>query len=238
MNKCYTKKINKGTDIVQTSSLEWYLMRFGEEKEVISKGNFEELWKIPKFKNVIFGFTEKFITENNNFLKENNVRFFCLEYPKNLFELNQQIDLNVTHVEIRDSLCFNLKDISNMCHKKNIKIICELNYNHSYSVDKIGFFVRPEDVCFYDSFIDYGIIRNETKDPNSIPRIYDNGVFNEDLQLIIYGLNVSVKNLNILSDFGETRSRCNGRCLLNKCSLCDRYSNASNELIKNDIAIR
>lgn len=118
----------------------------------------------------------------------------------------------------------------NFTKKKGIRLRCFCNYCEKKwdSIDTIkNFFIRPEDIPYYSQFIDtFEIIDiNDNKAYNTLYEIY--GIeykWKGKLKDIIYNYDGEEINSTILDEFGNYRSRCRRRCLIdsNSCKICDR----------------
>jgi hypothetical protein len=117
----------------------------------------EELCK--KYNNLYIMFPLSYYNEilENNY----NIKYFFDTRVNNWDLLYTLINTNITDIYITDELCFELKKISQITKNKNINIRTFLNVaQSSVGGDRIPalkkFFIRPEDVDLYSSYIDVG----------------------------------------------------------------------------------
>ena len=137
--------------------------------------------------------------------------------------------LNVTDIRIGGDLPFMMEFTKNFAKKNGIRLRCFCNYCEKKwdSIDTIrNFFIRPEDISYYAQFIDTFEFMdvNENKAYNALYEIY--GIkhkWDGKLKIIIYNYDGEEINSTILPQFGEYRSRCNRRCLIEptSCKICD-----------------
>lgn len=138
--------------------------------------------------------------------------------------------LNVTDIRIGGNLAFMMKITSDFIRKKGIRVRCFCNNCEKKwdSIDTIkNFFIRPEDITYYAQFIDTFEFKDisENNAYNTLYKIYAiDQRWNDKLKDIIYNYDGEEINSTILPEFGEYRSKCNRRCLIEptSCKICDQ----------------
>ena len=151
--------------------------------------------------------------------------------------------LNVTDIRIGGDLPFMMEFTKNFAKKNGIRLRCFCNYCEKKwdSIDTIrNFFIRPEDISYYAQFIDTFEFMdiNENKAYNTLYEIYAiKQKWDGKLKDIIYNYDGEEVNYTILPEFGEYRSRCRRRCLINpnSCKICDRIIELSKSLNQKNI---
>lgn len=123
--------------------------------------------------------------------------------------------------------------------KKNtmIRVSPTISPNVSLSIDSTNassFFIRPEDLDKYNGaidIIDFKMIDQDKED--TLFQIYKHGTFNFNLKELIEGLNCTVPNLFIPSDFAQARLNCGQHCKIpgRGCSLCDTQLSLTNTIV-------
>ena len=133
-------------------------------------------------------------------------------------------------------LGFDLKNVSSILHSENIQVrvipnLAQSAFEPNNSFYK--FFIRPEDVDFYSSFVDVFEFTTHSAQ-NIVYEIYAikkewRGGLNE----IINGLRDCTTLSNQLpAFFSNKRLNCNKRCGYGKCNFCNDIMNFTNEMAK------
>lgn len=143
-------------------------------------------------------------------------------------------DLEVSDIYIDGPLAFQCKLIRD--GKKNVKIRMSPNIssNGSILVDKkpSSFFVRPEDLSLYESFIDIIDFKVDNKEKeDTLYKIYHRGTFNFSISDLIDGL-PQISNLMFKEEFGKRRLNCGQKCKIPgySCHFCETYFKIGSEL--------
>jgi hypothetical protein len=142
---------------------------------------------------------------------------------------------NPTDMYICEELGFSLDKVSKILHDNNIKVrvfpnICQSSFPETPSIKT--FFVRPEDIDFYSTFVDvFELISDEERQP-ILYKIYKQGKWFGKIQEIIPTFKGKLDSRYILNTFGVVRSKCGKRCMYvpGSCSICLRYSELATTL--------
>ena len=171
-----------------------------------------------------------------NELKKHGTPFYFSEPCYDWDQLKANISLGVSDVFISGTLGFELDKVSAIAKANNVKIRCYANITQSWGANWgdgfKGFYIRPEDVDFYDQYVDIIEFYNSVDKQNVLYEVYfKDKEWNGNLREIIQGLTLDINNYYILgSEFARRRSQCGKKCLKgNRCELCDRLV----ELAKN-----
>lgn len=160
-----------------------------------------------------------------NTFVENSIDFFFLHMANNWVTLHYLIGLKVSDIYITEALGFEIDKASKICHDNNVtvRIFPNVAQKELPPYDILSFFIRPEDIDFYDQYVD--VCEFFYKDITQQPVYYkiyakDKQWFGE-LQEIIIGLEQSIDSRHIVKQFAEVRSHCGMRCLKGTpCQLC------------------
>ena len=179
-----------------------------------------------------------------NDLKKANISFFYYEYAKTLDQIYGLIHLGASDVYITESAGFNLKEIGEYCHNKDVLVRVIPNiaqYTLGLSVlipDSCKFFIRPEDTSTYDQYVDVFEIIAPVDKTSVLYEIYKNGVWDGDLNKIIAGFNNILPNASLLPHFGTARLSCQQKCMLGKCNQCIVMEELAKKFDKNEITFK
>lgn len=163
-------------------------------------------------------------------LKEEEFNYFYDLMVDTWDKLAAAVTLGVSDVYICNEFAFSLKEIAKYCHSRNIRIRVYPNVAQTSFKEIEGrnpltkFFIRPEDIPFYEPYIDVlEFFVDQLDKQDVLYDIYKNQRWQGNLSILILGLSENeLFNYNILPDFGENRVSCDKRCCLNKCHICDR----------------
>lgn len=89
-----------------------------------------------------------------------------------------------------------------------------------------GAWVRPEDIHYYEPYIDtFEFMVKDAQQERGYLSVYKEGYWNDDLSLLITGLNKSIENYILNSEeFVPKRLICRQRCENGgACHICDKY---------------
>lgn len=145
---------------------------------------------------------------------------------------------------ICEDLGFSLHLVSQILHsyKINIRVypnICQSNFPETPSLKT--FFIRPEDVQAYSSFVD---VFELISDENSISVLFKSYVQDKvwfgKINEIIPSFKGDLNSKFLIPNFGAVRSVCRKRCMwkLNSCTICDRFADVAEDLENNKIVVR
>lgn len=172
-------------------------------------------------------------------LYELNIPFFFDLRVTTLDTLSKITQLGVSDVYICNNLCFSLSTIAPICHKYGINIRVYpnvLQYEKEKTTPYLcNFFLRPEDIKYYEKYIDYLEFFGDRLDKQSVLfEIYKSGRWEGKLNDLILGFEDEVFNEEVIVDFGKYRTSCRHSCDSDKCNLCG----AVNDLLKTYNRIR
>lgn len=178
-------------------------------------------------------------TQHITMLQHFDLPFFFNHYCGDIDTLSGILSYNPTDVYITNTLCFNMIEISNYIHSKNIKVRVCPNIAQSSWTELRGpssFFIRPEDIDFYSSFVD--VFEFTTHSAQNI--VYEIYAVKKEwcggLNEIINGLRDCTTLSNQLpAFFSNKRLNCNKRCGYGKCNFCNDIMNFTNEMTKEGI---
>lgn len=157
-------------------------------------------------------------------------------------QLRTAAAIGVSDVYIAEELGFEMPQVYKFCHSHNIKVRVYPNIAQSSTtlIPNIrAFFIRPEDIDVYASYIDclefYGPIEKQ----DVLLRIYrETKIWPYDLSVLILGL-PSINSALIKKDFGLQRLDCGKICLRNGgCDICGHVAALSKLAKENNIAIK
>jgi len=180
------------------------------------------------------------------FLDEQNkpkIRFFFDIEINDIDILNGVLKLGVTDVYLVENLCFELKELSTIIHSYNTSIRVYPNVAQSkwYNTPALKkFFIRPEDIDFYEDYIDTIELYNVDKQIDIYYNIYAIkkkwfGKLNE----IIIDFNSEIDNKYIIPRFAEMRIKCNKKCFKGgRCRRCDIIEQLSDSLEAGEIVVK
>lgn len=173
---------------------------------------------------------------------DNDIPYFYDVFVDSWDMLNGMIKYGVSDVYIVNEFAFYLPQIKKNCGDE-VKI--RVFPNVSQSTDKLhvlptvtSFFIRPEDIPFYEEYIDvcefFGTVdRNEV-----LYKIYTSGKWLGNLKELIIGLKEDIPNASIVPYFGQRRAICKKSCVNGNCNLCDQIVQLANSLQENGLEVK
>lgn len=171
------------------------------------------------------------------------IPYFIGYFIHDWVHLHRYLNSAVTDLYITESLCFDLENVSKLVHEKGKSIRVFPNVAQSEDMKFINgiktFFIRPEDIPIYESYVDVCEIWGDEKKQPIYYEIYTKdkkwyGKLNE----IIYGLKSDIDSRRILPMFAERRVGCGMRCLkTQRCNFCDNMEDLSKELENKELII-
>lgn len=174
-------------------------------------------------------------------LKNANISFFYYEYAKTLDQIYGLICLGASDIYVTESAGFNLKEIGEYCHNKNVLVrvipnIAQYTVGLSLSIPSpCKFFIRPEDTSIYEKYVDiFEIIAPQDK-LSVLYEIYKNRIWNGDLNKIITGFEDILPNASLIPHFGTIRLSCQQKCMLGKCNQCIVMKEMAKKFDKNKV---
>lgn len=142
--------------------------------------------------------------------------------------LNGFIKQGVSDVYIGNEFGFNMKKISTICKEANVNIRVYANVAQT-NCPSVGdtmtqFFIRPEDIKFYEDYVDVVEFFGPLDRQDVLYDIYTNEKWAGNLKHLIIGLEQDINNLIISNHFGVIRTNCEKRCAYsNACNICNRF---------------
>lgn len=167
-------------------------------------------------------------------MRETGMAFFYADYVRTWDSLNGFIQEGVTDVYIVEEMCFDLPIVRKIVGNKMIRVIphiAQSSYSGTPAMKK--FFIRPDDLPYYEHYIDVLEFIN-IQNPNSsitMARIYKDAGWAGNLGEIISDFNEIIDNRDILSGFAERRIECGHRCMKgNTCNICVQYGETAKKI--------
>lgn len=185
-------------------------------------------------------------------LQEDEIKFFFNEeYPAtSLCMLDSLIELGVSDVYIADDLCYNLPEVSEYCHSKDVGIRTILNripstaLNRSFDTKSIVY--RPQDRKLLSNYID-------TFEFDCGKKPYDWAKFDVlyrawferehwhgNIQEINDDLDFGFDNDTVFPRFTDYKINCGRRCsqrVTNTCSKCSQFLELAHILKSKGVAL-
>lgn len=241
-----------------SKNLEEYIKNAAEEGKIIyieidaTAINKEDLYRLQnlcQFDNWILQFPLKIVSTNNdNTIDKNKLnavtsccnKYMFLDMASDWEVLNYFLSLNPCEVYITNSLCFDLPNVKKVCGDVGIRIIANVAqsaWTDSSAITK--FFVRPEDVVYYEPFLSGIDFFGENIIQEIMYKAYVRGYWLGNIEEFIIGFNDNVDNRRLPPDFGEKRIGCKKRCMSGSgCKLCIRMKEFGQRLEKTDMIIK
>lgn len=152
------------------------------------------------------------------------------------------IEYNVTDIYIIEGMGFELDKISKIAKAHNTQIrvypnVAQSSWNSTDDLRK--FWIRPEDIGFYDDYIDVCEFFGDKEKFDILYNIYkkDKKWFG-NLNEIIIGLKEHIDSRYIVPRFVKKRVRCGRECMKGgNCQMCDRIKELSSNLEKAGLMI-
>lgn len=163
-------------------------------------------------------------TQNYEPIAALKLPFFFIDGVNCYDDLVGQITLGVSDVYILNELCFNLDEISKYCHENKVQIRVYPNVAQSasnFAVDEFKkFFIRPDDISFYEEYIDVIEFFGPLDKQPVLYDIYTDERWIGNLNDVILGLTKEIDNKTVVPYFGEARQKCRKRCIFGRCDIC------------------
>lgn len=220
-------------------------IKLHDKKEIMDYNLIDQLCQLVEElpENDIALVFPKFDKDYIDRLHTNNskIKFFFDVLIREWETLNYFIKLGVSDVYIIEQLCFELKDVAEFAHKNNVQVRTFPNISQK-TMDATpaikGFFIRPEDIPFYEEYIDVLEFFDMTKKSiETLLKIYtETKKWYGDLKELIIGLDCEFDSRFITPRFCERRLNCQRKCLKGKsCNFCDNVQELATTLKKNGI---
>lgn len=175
-------------------------------------------------------------------LRDNHIPFFFDTLVSTWTELIFLKQLQVSDMYIVEALGFELDKVHKILSKNNIKVrvfpnVAQKDVN---DYDIYSFFIRPEDIDFYDNYVDVcEFYTDKVKNDETYYKIYSKDKkWYGDISEIIIGLKDHVDSRAIIGQFAQSRVKCNQKCLKGEpCNHCEKIVQLSELLIKANLLI-
>ena len=232
VNEIILKYNHKTTEIIE------YVKKYDQEQRIIlnaagldalsllaSKDIFIAVKEIHPNAALLLSFNHKNTLDS---IKEWGIDFFFMELVDSWDKLNSYIKLGVSDVYIGNEFAFSITSIGKYCHDHNVKVRAYVNVAQSSStmgnMDTItSFFIRPEDIEYYDDYLDVTEFFGPVEKQDVLYEIYTKGKWLGNLKDLIIGLKDSVNNRVIMGCFGVVRMRCGKHCNYQNCNICTSF---------------
>ena len=195
-----------------------------------------------KYKNIkiILDFNNK---DHLSRVQEIGLPFFFANPVTTIDQLHGLLTYKPTDMYICEELGFFLDKISRILHENNIRVrvfpnICQSSFADTPSIKT--FFIRPEDVSIYATFVDVFELVADEKRQQVLYKIYKQEKWFGKLKDVIPTFKGELDSKYLLNTFGMIRSKCGKRCLYKpgSCAICDRFSELAKTFEINKIVIR
>lgn len=198
------------------------------------------IWDMNKYNIAICFESELFGTKIFEKIKNSKIPFYYNASIDNWEDLNKYTERNVESVFICGDLAFDLVRVSNFCKKHHVRIrcypnVCQYLWDNSEGIKT--FFIRPEDVDYYDDYIDILEFWNSENIQNPLYETYfHDKKWAGDLREIIQGLKFRVNSYYILGNqFAKYRTDCKRDCIKGSdCNLCQSIIDFANTIENSD----
>ena len=192
-------------------------------------------------------FLDQLDEEEENLLttiKENNIKFCFFTLVSDWDVFRGLVTLGVSDIYIVDNMAFELDKCSKIAHENNICIrvfpnIAQSKWDNTPGEKK--FFIRPEDLQYYEGFVDVVEFLGERDNFYTIFDIYySDKQWHGDLNEIIYGLDINLDSRFVLPEvFAKTRIKCGKKCMKGvPCNICTRIKDVSETLKDKNLIIK
>ena len=197
-----------------------------------------------KYKNI------KFLFDLNNFNKDSlwkmnnsSLRYFFVNPITTIDQMWGVLKYKPTDMYICEELGFSLDKVGKILHEENIKIrvfpnICQSSFHDTPSLQT--FFIRPEDVGIYSTFVDVFELVSDAERQSLIYKIYKQGNWFGKIKEIIPSFKDDLDGRFLLDSFGMTRSICGKRCMYkpDSCNICTRSADLAKTLEDGHIIVQ
>lgn len=164
-----------------------------------------------------------------NILKEHKIPFMFSDLVTSWDQLTLFAQKGTSAMYITEEMGFELDKVYNILHPQNIAIWIYPNVAQSSAADTDDmhkFFVRPEDIDFYEQYVDVCHIYSKLGEEHTQKRALDiykrKSWFGFLGDLIIDFKSHGPLNSGALDFFAQRRSKCGKRCLKGyECKVCD-----------------
>lgn len=142
-------------------------------------------------------------------------------------------DLTISDIYVVEELCFALDKVAELAHSKNVKVrvfpnIAQSDWGETEDIYK--FFIIPEDLQYYDKYVDVYELFVSAKTYNADPiyESYRNRKWFGPIREIIYDYHGNINSKHVIPVFGERRVTCEKRCMKGgTCQICEAFAKLS-----------
>lgn len=175
---------------------------------------------------------------HRKYLEEYDIKYFCEYYIDSYIKLRYFLDnTNVSDIYISDDLCYNLKEIKEICESRDISIRMILNKIPSTFIYAGELYdapiFRPQDFDILDKYIDtaeFDCWKGNKYLWNKYIVLYrrwfNKKEWNEDLRYLNDDISFEFNNDKVPLGYSSFRSTCMHRCMMRNnspCSKCNRF---------------
>lgn len=154
-----------------------------------------------------------------------NIPYFQNNILSSYWEVENAILNGVSEIFIGNDLFFDLENLSK--YKIPIRTIANLAVSNSNFLNDNGIkgtYIRPEDIEYYEQYIDVlSFYAENLKAEETLLKIYqEDHYWPGTLSKIIYNLKENVDNRALPEEFAQVRINCRQKCMRNKtCNFCE-----------------
>ena len=201
---------------------------------------------IDKYPNLKIRLTQNLIKTNAEFFEkifELKMPFFFEDHAYSWDTLYNLLYYSPTDIYITQELGFELDKIAKILHERGIQVRVFPNVAQAggKNIDAIKtFFIRPEDIQYYEPFVDVCELYGHDRKAATYLKIYkkDQKWFGQ-LGEIIIGYKGILDSRFIIPIFAQARVKCGKKCLKGrKCHICERIEEAAETLKDNNLLIK
>lgn len=222
---------------------------FIQDEQDFIENNRIKLFKAIKNEHPELNFTLKISRYDENksnsiikIIQEAEIPYFFNTGVRDWATFRGYLALKPCAMYITDNLGFEIKQCAEAAHAERVSIriipnAAQGTWDKAAGITK--FFVRPEDVKVYESYVDVMELFGTPDMLATYYRIYaiDKKWFG-DLGEIIINFNDSLDSRNLLPSFAERRLNCGQKCLKDfSCKICAAQKTLSDVLIKNKLSL-
>lgn len=174
-------------------------------------------------------------------IKEKNIPFFTTLFVSNWDAFRGLIDLGVSDIYVVENLAFELDKCGKIAHENGVQIrvfpnICQTAWVDIPDIKK--FFIRPDDVEYYEPYVDVFEFMCDVDKEEPLYKIYKDRKWFGELSEIITDFNAPFDGRCVLPLFGKMRVSCGKRCMSgSSCGICDSIQELSKSLGDKDLYI-
>jgi hypothetical protein len=173
----------------------------------------------------------------------NGFTFYFKDYVRDWDTLHGFISLGVSDMMIVEELGFDLIKVSGVAWEHDIQIrvmpnVAQSSWNQTPALKK--FFIRPEDVDIYESYVDVFEFFGQKDKQDTYYRIYEiDKKWFGDLSEVIISFDEHLDSRYLLPSFANRRASCGKRCLKGyPCQICEANADLAKVLEENNLLIK